>query len=231
MKLLLFDVDLTLVNTGGAGLRALDQAFGEVLGVAGATEGVTPHGKTDPAIIREVCLARSLSLDPDVDSIVNRIVERYVHFLEKEVVNSPKYQVLPGILEILEELDQREDVLTGLATGNVEAGARLKLERGGLNRYFSFGGYGSDSEERAEVVRTGARAGEALYEVRIAPEDVFVIGDTPLDVAAGKLAGFSTVAVATGGFGLEELAGTGADLVITDFSQCRDQFLRSTRIV
>ncbi len=106
MKLLLFDVDLTLVNTGGAGLRALDEAFGEVLGVAGATEGVTPHGKTDPAIIREVCLARSLSLDPDVDSIVNRIVERYVHFLEKEVVNSPKYRVLPGILGILEELDQ-----------------------------------------------------------------------------------------------------------------------------
>ena len=231
MKLLLFDVDLTLVNTGGAGLRALDEAFREVLGVAGATEGVTPHGKTDPAIIREVCLARSLSLDPDVDSIVNRIVERYVHFLEKEVVNTPKYRVLPGILEILEEVDQREDVLTGLATGNVEAGARLKLERGGLNRYFSFGGYGSDSEERAEVVRTGARAGEALNGVRIAPEDVFVIGDTPLDVAAGKLAGFSTVAVATGGFGLEELAGTEADLVITDFSEGRDQFLRSIRIV
>ena len=128
-------------------------------------------------------------------------------------------------------MDQREDVLTGLATGNVEAGARLKLEPGGLNRYFSFGGFGSDSEERAEVVRTGARAGEALYEVRIVPEDVFVIGDTPLDVAAGKLAGFSTVAVATGGFGLDELAGTEADLVITDFSECRDQFLRSTRIV
>lgn len=231
MKLLLFDVDLTLVNTGGAGLRALDEAFREVLGVAGATEGVTPHGKTDPAIIREVCLARSLSLNPDVDFIVNRIVERYVHFLEKEVVNTPKYRVLPGILEILEEVDQREDVLTGLATGNVEAGARLKLERGGLNRYFSFGGYGSDSEERAEVVRTGARAGEALNGVRIAPEDVFVIGDTPLDVAAGKLAGFSTVAVATGGFGLEELAGTEADLVITDFSEGRDQFLRSIRIV
>ncbi len=231
MKLLLFDVDLTLVNTGGAGLRALDQAFTEVLGVSAATEGVAPHGKTDPAIIREVCLKRSLSLDPDVDSIVSRILERYVHFLEAEVITSPEYRVLPGILDVLEEVDQREDVLTGLATGNVEAGARMKLERGGLNPYFSFGGFGSDSEDRTEVVRTGARAGEELHDRPVAPEDVFVIGDTPRDVAAGKQAGFSTVAVATGGYGVDELARTGADLVISDFSEGRDQFFRSTRIV
>ena len=231
MKLLLFDVDLTLVSTGGAGLRALDEAFREVLGVTGATEGVTPHGKTDPAIIREVCLRRSLLLDPDVDSSVTRILERYVHYLKGELADSRQYLVLPGVVDVLEALDRREDVLSGLATGNVEVGARMKLEQGGLNRYFSFGGFGSDSEDRTEVVRTAAQNGSALHGGRIDPEDIFVIGDTPRDVAAGKLAGFSTIAVATGGHGMDELSGTGADLVIRDFSEGLDQFWRSTRIV
>ncbi len=227
---MLFDVDLTLVSTGGAGLRALDRAFGEVLEVENATDGVLPHGKTDPAIIREICHRSNLPDIVEVESVVASLLERYVHYLEDEVANSDNYRVLPGIREILEEMHNRGDVGTGLATGNVEVGARIKLGRGGLNGYFPFGGFGSDSEDRSDVVRKAGRAGAEWHRVGIDPDDTFVIGDTSRDVAAGREAGFRTVGVATGRHSVEELEASGADLVISDFESGRDQFLRSTRI-
>ena len=227
---MLFDVDLTLVNTGGAGLRALDRAFREVLDIENVTDGVLPHGKTDPAIIREICQNRNLPDVIKIEGLVTRLLERYVQDLEDEVANSQKYRVLPGILQILEEMRERRDVLTGLATGNVEVGARIKLERGGLNGYFPFGGFGSDSEDRSDVVRQAGRAGAGWHPVPIEPDDTFVIGDTPRDVAAGREAGFRTVGVATGSYNVEQLEASGADLVISDFESGRDQFLRSTRM-
>ena len=230
MKLMLFDVDLTLVNTGGAGLRALDRAFVEILDIENVTDGVLPHGKTDPAIIREICHKSDLPDVTRIESLVGRLLECYVHCLEEEVANSPKYRVLPGILEILAEMREGGDVLTGLATGNVEVGARIKLERGRLNEYFPFGGFGSDSENRSDVVRQAGRAGAEWRRVRIEPDDTFVIGDTPRDVAAGREAGFRTVGVATGSYKIEELEASGADVVISDFKSGRDQFLRSTRM-
>ena len=230
MKLMLFDVDLTLVNTGGAGLRALDRAFGEILDIENVTDGVSPDGKTDTAIIREVCHKSDLLDVTRIEPLVDRLLESYVHYREDEVANSQKYRVLPGILEILAEMRERGDVLTGLATGNVEVGARIKLERGGLNGYFPFGGFGSDSEDRSDLVRKAGRAGAEWRRVRIEPDDTFVIGDTPRDVAAGREAGFRTVGVATGRYNIEELEASRADLVISDFESGRDQFLRSTRM-
>jgi phosphoglycolate phosphatase-like HAD superfamily hydrolase len=120
--------------------------------------------------------------------------------------------------------------MLGLATGNIEPGARLKLDRGGLNRYFSFGGFGSDSEHRATVVRKAAEAGTQKHDKAIRPEDIFVIGDTPLDVEAGKAAGFKTVGVATGRYLPNQLLECGATFVISDFHTGRDHFLRSTFI-
>ena len=189
-----------------------------------------PHGKTDPAIIREICQNRNLPDVIKIEGLVTRLLERYVQDLEDEVANSQKYRVLPGILRILEEMRERGNVLTGLATGNVEVGARIKLERGGLNGYFPFGGFGSDSEDRSDVVRQAGRAGAGWHRVRIEPDDTFVIGDTPRDVAAGREAGFRTVGVATGSYNVEQLEASGADLVISDFESGRDQFLRSTRM-
>ena len=120
--------------------------------------------------------------------------------------------------------------MLGLATGNVEAGARIKLERGGLNGYFSFGGFGSDSEDRTEVVAAAARRASALG-ASATPDRTFVIGDTPRDVLAGKAAGFRTIAVGTGNYSTEALRVTGADLVIEDLEVGRDQFWGTTRIV
>ena len=116
MKLLLFDVDATLIFTGGAGLRALNRAFHKLFSIESAMNGVAPHGKTDPAIVREI-FHNCFPTDSVSDSEMARILDAYVVFLREEVETSGRYEVLPGIYEILEEMSVRSDVLLGLATG------------------------------------------------------------------------------------------------------------------
>jgi phosphoglycolate phosphatase len=224
VKLLLFDIDGTLILTGGAGIRAMNRAFQQVTGFGNAMDGIRPHGKTDPGIVREVFVARGD--ESHSSDVVVRILDSYVGFLAEEVRSTKTYRVLPGILSFLDSFKDNPNLLLGLATGNVERGARIKLEPGNLNSYFKFGGFGSDAENRAELVRHGAEDGMRHSGQRIAPEDVFVIGDTPLDVRAGREAGFRTVAVATSDWSREQLMATQADLVMSDFEQDCDAFLR-----
>ena len=228
VKLLLFDIDGTLVSTGGAGIRALNRAFRELVGIENAMERVRPHGKTDPAIIREVF--EVFGNKEQCSDWMTHILDAYVRFLPEEVNGSSSYKVLPGILAFLEQFHNRSDLAMGLATGNVEQGARIKLERGKLNRYFLFGGFGSDSESRAELVQRGAEKGARLAGQSVKPEDVFVIGDTPRDIDAGRAAGFRTVGVATSDYSADQLNAAGADVVLLDFERDRDQFLRMARI-
>ena len=231
MKLLLFDVDQTLISTGGAGIRALNRAFQKLYAVENAMEGILPHGKTDPGIIREILHSHPVpSLNDGFPTSMTAIVEAYLEFLDNEIDSTSSYKILPGIEGILNSLSSRSDIAIGLATGNVEAGARIKLERGNLNRYFPFGGFGSDSEDRTELVRRGAERAAAYMGYSPDAGNVFVIGDTPRDIVAGREAGFLTVGVATGKYSKEELKESGATVVISDFEQERDQFLRTTRI-
>ena len=120
--------------------------------------------------------------------------------------------------------------MLGLATGNIELGARIKLDRGGLNPYFSFGGFGSDFEDRSQLVGQAAEKAADRNGGAIAPSDTFVIGDTPLDIEAGTRCGFKTVGVATGSYPVEQLLASGATLAVPDLAQGRDYFLRSTFI-
>lgn len=226
MKLLLFDVDATLISTGGAGLRALNRAFKKLLDLESAMLDIAPHGKTDPAIVREVFQKRMKEASA-TETVISEVIEMYVEYLRDEIDRSDTYQVLPGIRGILAEMRTRADVLMGLATGNVESGARIKLQRGGLNEFFSFGGYGSDAELRADLVRRAAERAERRHGSRIAGSDTFVIGDTPLDIEAGRRAGFKTVGVATGQFSVDQLRDSGADLAISNFQSDRDSFLKS----
>jgi phosphoglycolate phosphatase len=230
VKLLLFDIDQTLINTGGAGLRALDRACRKLFGLPNAMEGISPHGKTDPAIAREILRVKLRSESPAVQEIA-LILEEYVGFLKEEVHTSPTYRVLPGIVPLLNELAARTDVIVGLATGNIEQGARIKLGRADLNGYFSFGGFGSDSEDRAELVRKAAEKGAFKNGGVVQASDVFVIGDTPLDIDAGVRAGFKTVGVATGSYFADALQAAGATFVVEDLARGRDYFLRSTLIL
>ena len=228
MKLLLFDVDGTLISTGGAGIRALNRACQKVLALENAMDGIQPHGKTDPAIIREIFSARRLG--PNLADNTRHIIDAYLSFLAEEVGNSPNYHILPGIEAFLEEFGKLPGIAFGLATGNVENGARIKLARGDLNRHFRFGGFGSDCELRADLVRLAAERGCRDCRFSVSPNDTFVIGDTPRDIEAGRAAGFRTVGVATSTYSKEALRAAGADLVMTDFYQDRDQFLRLTRM-
>jgi phosphoglycolate phosphatase len=229
VKLLLFDIDQTLVNTGGAGLRALDRACYQLFAIEKAMDGISPHGKTDRAIAREILSVRlGLASDSTVAALISSTLQAYTGFLEEEVHTSPGYRVLPGIAALLDEMLPRRDVMLGLATGNIEPGARIKLDRGNLNRYFTFGGFGSDSEDRAELVRRGAEKAADKNGAPIAPSNVFVIGDTPLDIEAGRTAGFNTVGVATGSYSVHQLLDSGATIAVADLEQGRDYFLRST---
>jgi phosphoglycolate phosphatase-like HAD superfamily hydrolase len=223
VKLLLFDIDGTLVSTGGAGVRALNRAFCQVVGIVNAMDGIRLHGKTDPAIIREVFNAREV---PSPRASFDQILAAYVEFLPEEVERSTQYKVLPGILSFLQDFHRRPDLVFGLATGNVERGARIKLARGKLNSFFTFGGFGSDAESRTELVRCAAESGVRHAGGHIEPQDVFVIGDTPCDIDAGREAGFRTVGVATGYYAVEQLRAAGADLTLSDFDRDRDRFLQ-----
>ena len=166
MKLLLFDIDGTLISTGGAGVRALNRACLQVLALDNVMDGILPHGKTDPAIIREIFAAfRQVHSLPRIEEMLSA----YLVFLRAEVELSSTYRVLPGISAFLDQFGADPDLLLGLATGNIEAGARIKLERGDLNRYFSFGGFGSDSESRTELVRRAAEEQPSNRERRLRP--------------------------------------------------------------
>ena len=216
-----------MINSGGAGLRALDRACEKLLGLPNAMQGISPHGKTDPAIAREILRVR-LGSAPDANRQIASILEAYIFFLKEEVQTSPAYRILPGILSLLEEISARNDAMLGLATGNIELGARIKLERAGLNRYFPFGGFGSDSEDRTELVRKGAEKAGDKNGVSISASNIFVIGDTPLDIDAGRRAGFKTIGVGTGSYSVEQLLTAGATIAVTNLEDGRDYFLRST---
>jgi phosphoglycolate phosphatase len=216
VKLLLFDLDWTVIYTGGAGVFALDHAFLELYGIREAMKRITPDGKTDPAIVREMIRVH-LNRDAQ-DGEIERVCAAYVARLPIEVAAAEGYRVLPGIPELLEALSGKTGVRIGLGTGNLEGGAHAKLARCGLMRYFEFGGYATDSEDRPEVLRAAVRRGERLVGERAHPRDVVVIGDHFRDVLAGQAIGATTLGVATGHLSVKDLSAYNPDHVLPDLS-------------
>ncbi len=196
MKIILFDIDGTLLYTGGSGRIAFEKAFEELFGLQEVWQDLIPDGKTDPMIISEI-VARTLSRALSADEYV-RLMNRYHDFFEIEILNPPKFQILPGVPGLLEKLSQQSDVLLGVATGNYEQAAWAKLRKGNLQTHFRFGGFGSDHENRTELTRIGLERGEKILGRKARRDQVFLIGDTPHDVRVGKELGVKTIAVATG---------------------------------
>lgn len=221
-RLLLFDVDQTLLVSGGAGRRAMDRAIEELYGVENAFSGTQPAGKTDPVIFREMLDRAGVAVD-DWEGATTAIAERYLEHLAREVPPSPRARLMPGVVELLETLHGRRDVALGLLTGNLEGGARLKLGRFGLNRFFAFGAFSSDHVERPRLVPVAVARAEAYCRRRIGlGPHVVIIGDSPLDVACALANGATAVAVATGSSTPAELAAAGAHLVLRDLSDTAD---------
>ncbi len=211
MYLFLFDVDGTLIHSGGAGKKALEEVFYEIYEVENAMEGIKPDGKTDIEIIKEILMKKTGIKDPD-ESIINIIVNEYLSRLEK-TINNPDYRVVEGAKEFVQKIHYSKRNLQGLATGNLEMGAKIKLKPSGLLKYFRFGGFGSDSQDRVEILKIAAERAQKFAEEEI--ERVYVVGDTPRDIKAAKEAGFLSVAVATGNYSYNELLKHNPDFLFT----------------
>lgn len=206
-KAFLFDVDGTLVETGGAGRQAFSRAFEDVFGEADAFCGETFIGRTDPGVLHATVVR--LRGDRPTDAEEARFYEHYLGHLEHELATTDRYRVLPGVPTILEGLAARPDCVLGLVTGNVRRGAYMKLALGGLDRFFPFGGFGSDDGDRPSLTRIAAeRAADAAG----GPVDAVVLGDSPLDAAAARANGLPIVLVATGGTPPENLRALDPDL-------------------
>ena len=217
-KLFLFDLDGTLLLSGGAGMRAMEQVFMDVYQLPDAFTGITPDGKIDPGIFREIIALRKVQV-PDIDEAIGMLCERYIEALKKEMPVSPTAKIMPGVPALLDRLSAVPDVFLGLVTGNLEQGARIKLGRYDLNRYFDFGAYGSDHEDRAQLVRIAVRRAEKKLGTTIPiGRNIFVLGDTPRDVECGLANHTSTVGVATANFTREQLLEAGAHFVFDDFT-------------
>ncbi len=214
-RVLLFDVDGTLVHAAGAGRRSLERVLTREFGqVEHAVAGLRLDGMTDRLIVRELLVALG---HPFEDALCDRILEDYVFALREEI-QGPGFRVLPGVAELMAELAAAGAVL-GLCTGNVAEGARLKLARGDIARYFEWGpgaiaGFAHDGEARELLVRAALDRGSSRLGVPLAPEDALVVGDTPRDVSAARAHGVPVVGVATGRYGAEELRLAGADGVL-----------------
>ena len=206
----LFDIDGTLVTGNGAGHRALSRVFDRRYARPDALDRIVFHGATDRAIMREALLALGVAHD---HAHVDAVLAEYVEVLP-EFVGADAYRAHRGVVALLEVLDGRAGVALGLGTGNIEAGARVKLTPPDLNRFFPFGGFGSDAEDRAELLAIGAARGAALLGVAPAACRVFVIGDTLRDIQAAHAIGAFCVAVATGGNTADELRAAGAEVVV-----------------
>lgn len=200
--LLLFDIDGTLVAAGGAGRRGLERAFDAYCQRADACDAIRFAGMTDPLIIQEALAGLGL---PFSHEVCDAILSLYIEFLIEELQRSDTYQVLPGVRTLLHSLAQRPDYAIGLGTGNIEAGARAKLEPAQLNHHFTFGGFGSDHMDRAELIRRGAERGAARLGRPLSDCRTLIIGDTPRDIAAAHAIGAQCLAVTTGNYTTDAL--------------------------
>jgi phosphoglycolate phosphatase-like HAD superfamily hydrolase len=212
---LLFDVDGTLLSAGGAGRRALERAFAQHCGTAAPLRDVAFNGMTDPGIVR----AGLETLGRTAEAWrVAAILDAYLDVLGEELSAATNLLVHPGVEALLDVLTTERHVAVGLGTGNLREGARLKLARVGLDGYFAFGGFGSDHEDRAELLRIGATRGAAR--LGHAPDAcrVVVIGDTPRDVAAARAIGAASLGVATGGCAPDDLRDAGATWSVADLT-------------
>jgi phosphoglycolate phosphatase-like HAD superfamily hydrolase len=218
-KLVLFDIDGTMLLTAGAGRRAIVAALAEEVGHTSAFEGIRFDGKTDPQIMAEM-LAAAGQPEPQESARVRALCGRYVALLARELARATtRTTIMPGVLPLLLRLEAEPGVVLGLLTGNLAAGAVLKLRSGGIApERFRVGAYGSDAAHRPDLPPIAARRAEPLFGRVPHGPDVVIIGDTPADVACGAGIEARAVAVATGSYSVGDLEACGPHAVFSDLS-------------
>lgn len=217
-KFILFDVDHTLIDSGGAGIIALNRTLEEMTGISNGFKGISVAGRTDMQIVGEA--VEKFALGPD-DGMVPRFLDRYLLHL-RGVMTQNNGRVKPGVKALLTRLQNQAHFRLGLLTGNIEQGARIKLAPFSLNRFFPVGAYGSDREDRNHLLPIAVERLARASGVVVEYSHCIVIGDTPRDVHCAEIHGAASIAVATGPFSIEDLRQTGASLVLGDLSETEE---------
>jgi phosphoglycolate phosphatase-like HAD superfamily hydrolase len=216
IRLVLFDIDGTILYTGGAGRRAMRRALLQVFGATGPIKGFPFAGKTDPQIIVEL-----MSLAGYAQELIRRRLadfwEHYVEYLEEEMSGSDGLVVYPGVADLIRALQDSDGTILGLQTGNIQRGARIKLEPTGLNPFFPVGAFGDDSRNRNELPRIAVQRVRKQFGKAFRGTEVIIVGDTPADVACARHFGARAVAVATGFHDRQGLVDSRPDALFEDF--------------
>jgi phosphoglycolate phosphatase len=225
-RLVLFDIDGTLLTAGGVGKRALREAMMDVYGAVGPIDAYSFAGRTDPQIVVELLTADGWERAA-VEAKLEELWREYLANLRREV-SRHSVQPLPGVPEALDRVESAGgDVVLGLLTGNLAEGARIKVDAAGIGfDRFAVGAYGSDHADRPELPAVAAERARERTGVAYQGKEIVIIGDTPFDIACGEHLGVRTIAVATGGHSVDELAACGPDHVFTDLSDT-DAFWRA----
>jgi phosphoglycolate phosphatase-like HAD superfamily hydrolase len=202
VRLVLFDIDGTLVHTGGAGVRAFAKVFATEFGITDGFEKLKFAGRTDYSLVREFFTFHGI---PATKENFERFFTRYVFWLD-HLIGHSRTEVCPGVWRFIEELRSlSEPPILGLLTGNIRLGAEIKLRHFGLWEHFELGGFADDHEDRNEIAAAARRRGCAHLKAELPPHQVVVVGDTPMDIRCGRAIGAKVLAVATGGATLADL--------------------------
>jgi phosphoglycolate phosphatase-like HAD superfamily hydrolase len=215
VRLVLFDIDGTLIDSGGAGTYALNLAFSEVFSVESAFDGIEMAGKTDSQIIQECLQKNRISpLNGNIPALHDAYVKNLTSLMQGKAKEGLKPKSLkPGVMELLDFLLSTRGLRIGLLTGNIQEGAWIKLSSFAIHRYFSFGAFGSDNEDRTELLPVAVNMFQNISGIVVDYRNCVVVGDTPMDIGCAKPYGAYSVAVATGPYSAGELETAGADAV------------------
>jgi phosphoglycolate phosphatase len=211
-KLLLFDIDGTLMTSGGAGERALRRGFRDRFKIDDDLKKTEIAGRTDSGIARQMLAAHGL---PETPENLTAFYDGYLQFLAEELPSSPGY-LLPGILPLLEALKPRADIVLGLLTGNLARGAEIKLTHYGVWHYFEFGAYADDHHDRNQLGHFARQRAQERHGIEFPAERIFVLGDTPHDITCARVIGAKAIAIATGKFTVAELGALTPDFLLSD---------------
>ncbi|MBK9140061.1 MAG: HAD hydrolase-like protein [Verrucomicrobia bacterium] len=215
VRLVLFDIDGTLIRTGGAGVKAFALTAEHDFGLPDGTQRMSFAGRTDTSLVRELLTAHGRPTDP---ATIIRFLDAYVFRLD-ECLRTHEGRVCPGVQEFIGALHRlNPPPLLGLQTGNIRLGAEIKLRHYGLWQHFAVGGFGDDDEDRNRLVAVGRARGERLLGRALAGDEVLVVGDTPADVRCGRAIGAKVLAVATGGASPEALRQSQPDWLVPDLT-------------